>query len=198
MATSPTHRRIGAGISLAVAALIGPFGSADAAPPDESGRVARAPDHDTAYYPDVERGLVLFYGPTLGGGGCIDEGFPTTTLTTVERPDGTVLLRKVFQDAPLHVYESDDPFAFLFEQCDLLDDGDPETNPIAPIASGSGSLVMQWRIAPDGSMDVQNWVVGRIDNADGTTSPVRADARYSVSADGEEAFFRSLAVHMSR
>jgi hypothetical protein len=170
-------------VSTAVLAV--PGGIVQAEPPEESGVVMRDVFDGVPYYPDPADGLVLLPGPVAFDDGCRGEGFPDGTRSTIERSDGTVKMYIRHRDVVLSLYESADPFGFIPEQCALALDGDPATVPAEPIGVGVGSVVQHLTFHPDGSADIQNWVVGRLDHPDGSTSPIRAVARYHQAATGE-------------
>jgi hypothetical protein len=182
------NRRVAGALAVASMVTIAlPGGDVRAEPPAHSGVVARDAIDDVPWYPDIEDGLVLLPGPTFDEG-CLGEGFPEGDRQVVERPDGAMKITIRHRNVDLSLYESDDPFGFIPQQCGALFDGDPATNPADPIGVGEGSVVQHFTIHPDGSVEIQNWVVGRLVADDGSTSPVRAVARYHVSASGETDF----------
>lgn len=185
MQMATTRRVIGALGLASTLAVATPGGIVQAQPPEESGVVTRDTSDDLPFYPDPADGLVLLPGPASLDEGCRGEGFPEGARSTIERPNGSVKVSVRHRDVGLNLYESANPFGFLPEQCALALDGDPATVPAEPIGVGIGSVVQHITFHPDGSSDWQNWVVGRLDHPEGSTSPIRAVARYHVTATGE-------------
>lgn len=172
-----TTRRL-AVLSLVVAATAAPA-TASAAPPDESGVVARVTFPDGRVY--AENGIVVLTGPMFEEG-CFGVGFVEPVVSVIRRPDGTEISHFSVVDQIL-VFEGDDPFALIVAACGAIVDDDPSTQPPDPIAVGEGRVQHHQRMSPDGVRDAHNSVTGSVTTSSGDVVHVNAFAKFTDSAD---------------
>lgn len=190
--------------------LSGAFVAALAVVGVPAGAVGAASAGESGGFETVERSPGYFYGDfvdyvaTAGGTleeFCTDQGTPVESRV-YERSDGTTSIKTNAQSVPLYLYASDaDVPTLLEETCPLLFDGDPTTNMIQPIATGTGTLKERIDgLRGDGPAGFyRNSVNGTVTGEDGATYKMRAwadleldDNAFPVS--GDPTTFQSLKV----
>jgi hypothetical protein len=123
----------------------------------------------------------------------------TGTFRIFERESGATDIMANEKGQPIYLYSFDGEVPdLLIDTCAAVFDGDPSTEPTAPLASGSGSLKVRLGIQVDGTVDVFNSVNGKVSAPDGTRWKVRASADLVVVDGvpvGNPADFVSLEVH---
>lgn len=123
-------------IATAAALITGGGSAALADAPPESGVVER--ETVTFGYFVEGDGIIAVTGPPFAEG-CLAEGFLESVAISVNRPNGTTLRRNRTDEDLLSIYEGDSFFEdLLFPSCEAVLDDDPTTEPVQPIATGTG------------------------------------------------------------
>lgn len=156
-------------------------------------------DHPAGrFYGGFGSGVLLFTGE--GGAQDICNGVPEPTVRArvFERNDGSSVLRARASDLPFVLYQTDlDAPAFIDQTCAALFDGNPDTVPVEPFASGTGKFRERIRSSPDGVDDVFNGVRGFASSPDGTRWRVRTWADFVVDNGeliGDPADFQGISI----
>lgn len=167
--------------------LLGPLvAGASAAPPDNSGVVERG---------DGALGFIYWEGDHLVMYGtaeqfCASPTPPTGPGGTTVRPANGSTIEFTKVDVPVSVYEytgvdaTVDPsggFAFLFANCAAIADGDPTTEPIEAVATGTVRLQARFRTDANGVTRQTNSMVGRLTTTDGESAHLNTYADFSFS-----------------
>lgn len=145
---------------------------------------------------DVDTLSYLFFYDAPADGIVVTVGGPATAWCTGEPSmvdgrtrtgvDGTFSGKVRSPGQSIHVYAFDGIAPQLVDEtCAALFDGDPATEPIAPIATGEGRLKVTETVDPDGVVWLFNGVNGFASSPDGTQWKVRTWADFGITADGE-------------
>jgi len=153
------------------------------------------------FYGNFELDVLLFTG---GGVDEICNGAPEPVVSArvYERNDGSVDVRINAEEISFVLYSSElGAPEFIDQTCEALFDGDPETVPVEPFASGTGKLKQRISSSPDGVDEIVNGVNGFATAPDGTTWKVRTWADFVVDNGvliGDPAEFQGLSIHQIR
>ena len=113
------------------------------------------------FYGDFDDDVLLFAGGTAAEFCADDTGVPSVAKLWA-KPDGTTVLRSIDRDVPLYLYHSDlGAPEFIGATCEVLFDGDPDTVPDTPFATGSGLVKQKLTYLTTGDEHHVNKVVGR-------------------------------------
>ena len=156
-------------------------------------------DHPAGrFYGGFGAGVLLFTGEGGAEAICNGEIEPMVSARVFERNDGSSLLKARDRDLPFVLYHTDlDALAFIDQTCAALFDGNPETVPVEPFASGTGNFKERIRSTPDGVDDIFNGVNGFATSPDGTTWKVRTWADFVVDNGvliGDPAEFQGISI----
>ncbi len=103
----------------------------------------------------------------------------------------------VYEDPRLQADDPDIGFFFIFvEQCGLLLDGDPNTNPVDPVATGEVRLRADFRADTRGVVHLHNSLVGQVTTSDGDQAHLNTFAQLTFdAATGALINLKELRVH---
>lgn len=160
---------------------------ASAAPPGESGVVVRG---------EVDGGFIYWGDGTLAITGnaleepCLNLPPPFVSGSFISPGDGSSQDHRlgevpvlVFQDPRLQADDLNIGFFFIFEeQCGLLLDGDPNTNPVDPVATGDVLLRADFRVDTRGVVHSHNSLVGQVTTSDGDKAHLNTFAQLTIDA----------------
>ncbi len=180
--------KFGAFAALLLAAL--PFAaSAEADAPDQSGVVERGEGQQGFIY--WSDGYLAMVGEAIDF--CVNPEPPTGPGGMTVSPGNGSLLEFSRSNVPVTVYEypgaggPDDPiggFMFLGQNCGAIFDGDPTTEPIEPVASGTVRLRSSFRTDTDGVTHSINSLVGKVTTTSGSTAHLSTFAQVAFVVDG--------------
>jgi hypothetical protein len=156
-------------------------------------------DHPAGrFYGGFGSGVLLFTGEGGAEDICNQVPEPTVTARVFERNDGSVDLKVNAQEVPFVLYDTElDAISFIEQTCELLFDGDDETMPVQPFASGTAKFKERISSSPDGVDEIFNGVNGFASSPDGTTWKVRTWADFVVDNDmliGDPAEFQGISI----
>lgn len=150
-------------------------------------RIEMVPVHK--FYGDFENGYALFAGLSPEDY-CNDVAPPMAEAKVFERGDGTLKVKVHHaNDVDLFLYEFDGPPpALIGATCDAMFDDDPATEPLQPLAIGSGRVRiidsgLETLDAP-GGYHASNSTKGKVTAADGRRWKVRGLANLDLEDDG--------------
>lgn len=172
--------------ALASAAAV-PAASAGGSPPgNQNGFFADEATVDLFY--GFDSGYALFVGFTAEDA-CFGTPPPTVPARVFARADGTfTVMSHGRPEVDMYLYEFNDPPILIDETCAALFDDDPSTQPLQPIATGTGQVkfAITGIEGPDdmGGFHIVNSANGTVTAEDGTQWKVRGHADFDLGEDG--------------
>lgn len=188
-------------VALAVG-LLTSFGPvALAHPPASSGVVERADGFGGFIY--WSDGVLAITGNELAEP-CLDLPPPIVDAMLISPGDGSFQEQlsgrvpvMVFEDPRLVASDVNIGFDYIFgEQCSALLDGDPNTHPADPVATGVVELRAKSRVDKKGIVNNHNSLVGQVTTSDGSRAHLSTFAQLTIdAATGALIDLKKLSVH---
>jgi len=192
-----SHRRRGAtrsGLSTALTAvlLVGPITAVAATPQGYDEQEQNA----GRFYGDFEGVLLFTYDATI----CDVADEPVVTARVQPRKDGGSETKVNLREISIFLYHSElDAPDFAEQSCLASSDGDPNTVPVSPFATGTANYKERISVAPNGYEDHFNGVNGFATDEDGTVWKVRTWADFGIDTEGnlvgDPHEFQGLSIH---